>query len=205
VPAEVEMKKANRIRLAFATNNRHKLEEIRYALPDPINLLSLDDLGINAEIPEDQDTLEGNAAQKAFYIYQKTGINCIADDTGLMITALKGEPGVYSARYAGKGCSFDDNMNLVLSRMKGKHDRKACFRTVMALVEEGKLHTFRGEVWGTITHEKIGSNGFGYDPIFQPDGYDRTFAVMSPAEKNSISHRALALRELLGYLSKSTR
>lgn len=202
MPVEVEKNKANRIRLAFATNNLHKLEEIRYALPGHINLLSLDDLGINVEIPEDQDTLEGNAAQKAFFIYHKTGINCIADDTGLMIMALKGEPGVYAARYAGKGCTFDDNMDLVLSRMKGKHDRKACFRTVIALVEDGTLHTFRGEVWGTITHEKSGPNGFGYDPIFQPEGYDRTFADMSPAEKNKISHRTLALKELLVYLSK---
>jgi XTP/dITP diphosphohydrolase len=198
---EVDPENTSHIRLAFATNNKHKLTEIRYALPGHIDLLSLDDLGIDVEIPEDQDTLEGNAAQKAFFIYNQTGIDCIADDTGLMIPSLNDEPGVYSARYAGKGCTFDDNMDLVLRRMQGIIDRRACFRTVIALVEHGKLQLFKGEVWGFITHEKSGLNGFGYDPIFRPDGFEQTFALMSPAEKNSISHRARALKALLSYFS----
>ena len=195
----MENKELNR--LVFATNNKHKLEEIRHVASLHIHLLSLSDLGFTGEIPEEEDTIEGNAAQKAWFIYDKYGINCFADDTGLEIDALHGEPGVYSARYAGKNCSFEDNMNKVLAAMEGIENRKARFRTVIALVENGKLTTFQGEIRGVITREKHGQQGFGYDPVFLPDGFDRTFAEMDLAEKNRISHRALAVQKLIDYLT----
>jgi XTP/dITP diphosphohydrolase len=187
-------------RLAFATNNRHKLEEIRHLAEPHIHLLSLSDLGFTGDIPEEEKTLEGNAAQKAWFIYDRYGINCFADDTGLEIDALHGEPGVYSARYAGENCSFEDNMNKVLAALEGVENRKARFRTVIALVENGKLLTFQGEIQGVITREKHGLKGFGYDPVFLPDGFDRTFAEMGLTEKNRISHRALAVQKLIDYL-----
>lgn len=187
--------------LVFATNNRHKLEEIRHVASPHIHLLSLSDLGFTGDIPEEEDTIEGNAAQKAWFIYDRYQINCFADDTGLEIDALHGEPGVYSARYAGENCTFEDNMNKVLAAMEGIENRKARFRTVMALVENGKLTTFQGEIHGVITREKYGLQGFGYDPVFQPDGFDRTFAEMDLAEKNRISHRALAVQKLIDYLT----
>jgi XTP/dITP diphosphohydrolase len=189
------------MKLIFATNNRHKFEEIRSVLDPRFELLNLNDIGHSGEIPEDHETLEENAAQKAFFIYEKVNINCFADDTGLMIDALQGEPGVYSARYAGKDCTFEDNMNKVLGRMKSVRNRQAYFRTVIALVEEGHLKIFQGEIQGLITHEKRGQSGFGYDPIFQPNGFDRTFAEMTLSEKNGISHRALAVKKLTDYLS----
>lgn len=179
-------------RLVFATNNRHKFDEIRQVIGNRMDVLSLNDLGFSGEIPEEKNTLEDNAAQKAMYIYDKFGLDCFADDTGLEIEALQGEPGVYSARYAGPSCSFEDNMNLVLQRMKGKVNREARFRTVIALVENGKLSVYSGAVKGIISQEKRGNMGFGYDPIFIPDGFDATFAEMSLEEKNRISHRALA-------------
>jgi XTP/dITP diphosphohydrolase len=192
---------SKKIKLVFATNNKHKFREIKLSLCDEIDLISLADLNFTEEIPEEQDTIEGNAAQKAFFIYHKFGLNCFADDTGLMIETLEGEPGVLSARYAGQNCTFEDNINKVLYKMAGKTNRKACFLTVIALVENGILHTFRGEIEGFITHEKRGQEGFGYDPIFQPAGYKNTFAEMSLAEKNSISHRAIAINALIAYLS----
>jgi XTP/dITP diphosphohydrolase len=195
----VEKKELNS--LVFATNNRHKLEEIRHLVSPHIHLLSLSDLGFIGDIPEEEDTIEGNAAQKALFIYDRYGINCFADDTGLEIDALHGEPGVYSARYAGKDCSFEDNMNKVLAAMKGMENRKARFRTVIALVENGKLTTFQGEIKGVITPEKQGLQGFGYDPVFLPDGFEITFAEMDLAEKNRISHRALAVQKLIDYLT----
>jgi XTP/dITP diphosphohydrolase len=187
-------------KLVFATNNRHKLEEIRHLAGKHIRLLSLSDIGFTGDIPEEADTIEGNAAQKAWFIYERYGINCFADDTGLEIEALHGEPGVYSARYAGENCSFEDNMNKVLASMKGIENRKARFRTVIALIENGKLTTFQGEIKGIITPEKHGVQGFGYDPVFLPEGFDRTFAEMELGEKNRISHRALAVQKLIDYL-----
>ena len=191
----------NTTKLVFATNNRHKFIEIEKALGATLELLNLNDLGFTGEIPEEQDTLEGNAAQKAYFIFNKYGLNCFADDTGLEIEALHGEPGVFSARYAGANCNFEDNMNKVLENMKGMTNRNARFRTVIALVERGKLTTFAGEVRGVITLEKKGSQGFGYDPVFQPLGFERTFAEMSLEEKNRISHRALAIQELVNYFT----
>jgi XTP/dITP diphosphohydrolase len=190
------------ISLVFATGNVHKTREIQQVIGSRFRLLNLTDLGFTGEIPEEQDTLEGNSAQKAWYIFNKFQMNCFADDTGLEIEALQGEPGVYSARYAGPQCSFEDNMNKVLAAMSGMEDRKARFRTVIALIESGNLTTFQGEIRGTITREKKGGQGFGYDPIFLPEGSDRTFAEMDAVEKNRISHRALAVQKLIVYLNK---
>jgi XTP/dITP diphosphohydrolase len=196
---------SEKISLVFATGNGHKVREIQEVIGTSIRLLNLTDLGFNGEIPEDQDTIEGNAAQKAWYIYDKYKINCFADDTALEIDALLGDPGVYSARYAGIHCSFEDNMNKVLSVMAGIENRKARFRTVIALVETGRLSTFQGEIEGTITREKRGWHGFGYDSIFLPDGSKHTFAEMGSREKNRISHRALAIQKLVIYLKKNYR
>jgi XTP/dITP diphosphohydrolase len=195
----VEKKELNA--LVFATNNKHKIEEIRHLINPHIHLLGLPDIGFAGDIPEEENTIEGNAAQKAWFIYDRYEINCFADDTGLEIDALHGEPGVYSARYAGENCSFEDNMNKVLVAMEKTENRKARFRTVIALVENGKLTTFQGEIHGVITREKRGLQGFGYDPVFLPDGFDRTFAEMDLAEKNRISHRALAVQKLIDYLT----
>jgi len=186
--------------LVFATNNRHKLEEVQSLLGNEIKLLSLKEIGCFDEIPEDFETLKENAAQKARYIFDKYKINCFADDTGLEIHALNGEPGVYSARYAGESCSFDDNMNKVLEKMQGIEDRKACFKTVIALIIEGKEFYFEGQVNGEMLKEKTGSDGFGYDPIFKPEGFDSSFAQMSLDEKNKISHRARATEKLVEFL-----
>jgi XTP/dITP diphosphohydrolase len=194
------MEEKEKIRLVFATGNRHKLHEIQQVIGSRIHLHGLADIGFTGEIPEEQDTLEGNAAQKALYIFDRYGTDCFADDTGLEIEALGGEPGVYSARYAGEACSFEDNMNKVLAAMSGIENRKARFRTVIALVEQGKVTAFEGEIRGLITREKHGEKGFGYDPIFLPEGHDRTFAEMELAEKNRISHRALAVIKLVEYL-----
>ena len=184
----------------FATNNKHKLEEVQYILKDIVRISGLDELGFSDEIPEEQETLNGNAAQKAMFIYNKFGVNCFADDTGLEIEALNGEPGVYSARFAGENCTFDDNINLVLKKMTGMRNRKARFRTVIALVEAGNVLFFEGAINGTIITEKRGNKGFGYDPVFIPEGFDRTFAEMSMNEKNSVSHRAKAVAALYNYL-----
>jgi XTP/dITP diphosphohydrolase len=194
------MNNSEKTKLVFATNNQHKFEEIKQVLDDKVNLLSLADIGFSDEIPEEQDTLEDNAAQKAFFIYHKYGMDCFSDDTGLEIEALQGEPGVYSARYAGEKCSFDDNMNLVLLKMIGKNNRKARFRTVIALVEQGRLYTFEGKICGLIALERLGMKGFGYDPIFIPDGYKCTFAEMSLTEKNRISHRAIAVNSFISHI-----
>ncbi len=196
----MKLKKMDTNKLVFATNNNHKLQEIRQLVGNHIELLNLSDIGFAGDIPEEADTIEGNAAQKAWFIYNKYAVNCFADDTGLEIEALRGEPGVYSARYAGINCTFEDNMNKVLAAMHGKDNRKARFRTVIALIENGKLTTFPGEISGTITREKQGVKGFGYDPVFLPDGFDRTFAEMDLSEKNRISHRAVAVQKLVDYL-----
>jgi len=193
------------VSLVFATNNRHKLEEVRAILKGTADVSGLSDIGCNEEIPEEQETLEGNAAQKALFVYNKFGRDCFADDTGLEIDALNGEPGVYSARYAGKKCTFDDNMNLVLRKMDGLSNRTARFRTVFAFVEKGSVRYFEGSVTGKITTVKQGEKGFGYDPIFLPDGHILTFAEMSPDVKNSVSHRARAVEALLKHLKVSQK
>lgn len=188
------------MKLVFATNNRHKLEELQAILGNCFELLSLQDIGCYDDIPEEQPTLEGNARQKAYYVYDKFGVNCFADDTGLEIDALNGEPGVYSARYAGEGKSFDDNMNMVLAKMANIDKRNARFRTVISLVINHEEKQFEGTVEGEILTEKRGSAGFGYDPIFQPKGFNLTFAEMDIEAKNKISHRGMAIRKLVQYL-----
>ena len=189
------------MKLVFATNNQHKLHEIRKLLDDSIELLSLNDIGCEIDIPENQDTLEGNAAEKSFFIYNKYGINCFADDTGLEIEALNGSPGVYSARYAGEARDPENNMDLVLSKLNKIKNRKARFRTVISLVIDGCETQFEGVVDGCILEEKRGKVGFGYDPIFQPDGFGLSFAEMPLDEKNKISHRGRAVQKLVEFLT----
>jgi XTP/dITP diphosphohydrolase len=191
------------MKLVIATNNIHKINEIRHLLNEKIELLSLGDIGCRVELPETEMTLEGNAVQKALYIYEHFNVNCFADDTGLEIDALKGEPGVFSARYAGENCTYEDNIRKVLNVMQEKKNRSARFKTVIALVINGKIETFEGIVEGMIRDQKQGNNGFGYDPIFQPVGLDKTFAEISLEEKNRISHRAIALQKLVKYLENN--
>ncbi|MBN2485272.1 MAG: non-canonical purine NTP diphosphatase [Bacteroidales bacterium] len=193
------------MQLIFATNNKHKLEEISALLKGYAHVKGLKEIGIHEEIPENCDTLEGNAVEKAMYIFSKYGYNCFADDTGLEIEALNGRPGVYSARYAGTGCSFDDNVNKILAELGNEKNRRAKFRTVIAMVENGQVKTFEGEVHGIIIEEKKGSDGFGYDPVFVPDGYEITFAEMSLDIKNKISHRAMAMQKFVRYLQNHTK
>lgn len=190
-------------KLVFATNNAHKLEEIRAILGDKVEILSLNDIDCHADIPETADTLQGNAALKAQYIYENYGLDCFADDTGLEVEALNGAPGIYSARYAGgEGHDSEANMKKLLSEMQDKDNRKARFRTVICLIEGGKEHFFEGIVNGSIIRERRGGAGFGYDPVFIPDGYSETFAEMGNDEKNKISHRARAVQKLCEYLNK---
>lgn len=190
-------------KLVFATNNAHKLEEIRAILGDKVEILSLNDIDCHADIPETADTLQGNAALKAQYIYDNYGLDCFADDTGLEVEALNGAPGIYSARYAGgEGHDSEANMKKLLSEMQDKDNRKARFRTVICLIEDGKEHFFEGIVNGSIIRERKGGAGFGYDPVFMPDGYSETFAEMGNDEKNKISHRARAVQKLCEYLNK---
>lgn len=192
-------------RLVFATNNAHKLEEIRAILGNSIEILSLADIHCHADIPETTDTLEGNARQKSRYVYEHYGLDCFADDTGLEVESLGGAPGVYSARYAdGQGHDSQANMNKLLKEMEEKNDRKAQFRTIISLIEKGEERQFEGIVKGQITREKRGESGFGYDPIFQPDGYETTFAELGSDIKNRISHRARAVAALCDYLTKES-
>lgn len=192
-------------KLVFATNNTHKLEEIRSMLGDRMEILSLADINCQADIPETADTLEGNARQKAMYIYENYGLDCFADDTGLEVEVLGGAPGVYSARYAGgEGHDSQANMNKLLKEMEEKNNRKAQFRTIISLIEKGEEKQFEGIVKGEIIREKRGLSGFGYDPIFQPEGYHETFAELGNEIKNKISHRARAVKALCEYLSKET-
>ena len=190
------------MKLVFATNNKHKLHELRAILGNTFELLSLQDIGCFDDIPEEQPTLEGNARQKAFYVFDKFGFACFADDTGLEIEALNGEPGVYSARYAGEGKSAEANMEKVLKNMEKINRRNARFRTVISLVINGNEKQFEGIVEGEILREKRGDLGFGYDPIFQPQGYNHTFAEMELDEKNKISHRGRAIQKLVQYLKE---
>jgi len=188
------------MKLVFATNNQHKLHEIKKLLGDSIELLSLNDIGCHEDIPENQDTLEGNAAEKSFFIYHKYSVNCFADDTGLELEALNGAPGVYSARYAGEERNSENNMNLVLDKLSKIKNRKARFRTVISLVIDGHETQFQGVVNGHILEEKLGNTGFGYDPIFQPEESNLSFAQMPLDEKNKISHRGRAVKKLVEYL-----
>ena len=195
--------------LVFATNNPHKLNEIRELLKDRFVVSGLRDRGIREEIPEEQETLEGNALQKARYIYEKHRVNCFADDTGLEVDALNGAPGVYSARYSRMGEPVYDTMEVtagnirkLLEKMEGESNRRARFRTVIALIMDGQEYLFEGEVQGHIATSSSGDEGFGYDPVFHPDGYDRSFAEMDLTLKNRISHRANAMRRLVEFLKK---
>ncbi len=188
--------------LVFASNNKHKLEEVKSVIGATCNILSLSDISCYDDIPEDQPDLQGNALQKARYIYRKYHTNCFSDDTGLEIEALDGRPGVYSARYAGNQCSFEDNVNKVLDEMRGVDNRQACFRTVIALILDGKEYLFEGKVDGTILREKHGEKGFGYDPVFQPLEHAVSFAEMNLNEKNAISHRGRALEKLSNFLKR---
>ena len=186
--------------LVFATNNAHKLEEVAAKIRGKINLLSLADIGCVDDIEETGTTFHENASLKSKFIYNKYHVNCFGDDSGLEIEALNGEPGVYSARYAGEHGNHAANIDKVLTTMEGIAKRKANFRTVISLMWNGEEHFFEGVINGSIRNERSGSEGFGYDPIFQPDGYDKTFAEMSLTEKNKISHRALAMADLLNFL-----
>jgi len=188
------------ISLVFATNNLHKLEEIKSAVGSKMKILSLSDIGCLEDIPETADTLEGNASQKSWYIFDKYHIDCFADDTGLEINALDGKPGVYSARYGGPGHDHEKNIDKVLKELDGVQDRKATFRTVISLIINGTETLFVGSAEGSILMERSGKKGFGYDPIFQPTGFDRSFAEMDLEEKNKISHRGLAVKKLQEFL-----
>lgn len=186
--------------IVFATNNPHKLQELRRIAGDSWNILSLEDIGCHEDIPETADTLEGNAELKARFVKEKYGYDCFADDTGLMVDALGGAPGVYSARYAGPGHDSQANMKLLLENMSGKSDRAARFRTVIALLQGDNLHLFEGIVEGEITLEPSGCAGFGYDPVFKPAESNVTFAEMDADAKNAISHRGRATAKLIDYL-----
>lgn len=189
------------MKLIFATHNHNKAHEIQAMMPKGIEVLTLDEIHCFEEIPETEKTLEGNATMKAQYIVDEFNLNCFADDTGLEIEALKGEPGVYSARYAGESRDANANMDLVLEKMKGLANRKAQFRTAIALYWDGEMYLFEGIVKGTILAEKRGKDGFGYDPIFEPENSEKSFAEMSLAEKNTISHRARALKKMIDFLA----
>lgn len=187
--------------LVFASNNKNKIVEIQSILDGSIKILSLEDIGCHEDIPETADTIEGNAILKADYVTKKYGYDCFADDTGLEISALNGEPGVYSARYAGEQRNSDDNMNKVLNGLNNVSNRKAHFKTVIALNLNGKQHLFTGIADGSITQDKKGDQGFGYDPIFQPEGYEETFAELPLTVKNKISHRGKATQQLIDFLN----
>ena len=190
------------MKLVFASQNAHKAAEIQTVIPSEISICTLTELGITEDIPETAATLEGNALMKMEYLVARLNLPCFADDTGLEIDALNGEPGVYSARYAGEQRNSDDNMQLVLEKLTGEPNRKARFRTVIALWWEGNSHLFEGIVEGTITNAPVGNQGFGYDPIFQPAGSTKTFAEMTMEEKNQWSHRARAVQQLVEFLRK---
>lgn len=189
------------MRLCFATNNKHKIEEVAFAIKNKITILSLSDIGCFEELPETRDTLEGNSLQKAEYVFSHFSIPCFADDTGLEVEALQNAPGVYSARYAGSQRNSNDNMELLLQNLRGISNRKAQFRTIITLIGLDKIYAFEGVVKGTISTERKGSGGFGYDPVFIPEGHNRSFGEMSLEEKNHLSHRAIAVQKLVSFLS----
>ncbi len=188
------------MQLCFATNNQHKIKEVRALLPSSFTLLSLQDIGCLEELAEEQDTIAGNSFQKADYVFHKYGVACFADDSGLEVDSLNGEPGVDSAHYAGPQRSFEDNMNFLLKNLEGQTNRCAQFRTVITLVATGQTHQFEGILRGQILLEKRGSQGFGYDPLFLPDGYTQTLSQMSLDDKNKISHRSIAVAKLIDFL-----
>ena len=190
------------IEIVFASNNKNKIAEIQQLLPSTISILSLEDIGCFEDIPETSDTIEGNAILKANYVTEKFGLDCFADDTGLEIVALNGEPGVYSARYAGEQKDANDNMNKLLHNLQSHKNRAAQFKTVITLNYKGQQKLFTGIVKGAITEERSGDKGFGYDPIFKPTGYEETFAELSAATKNKISHRGLATQQLISFLNE---
>jgi len=191
------------MKLVFASNNLNKIKEIQSILNGSIQLLSLEEIGCYEEIPETADTIEGNAILKADYVTEKYGYDCFADDTGLEVASLNGEPGVYSARYAGEQKNADDNMNKLLDALKDQSDRSAQFKTVIALNLNGRQHLFTGIAKGGITLNKTGDHGFGYDPIFQPESYKETFAELPSEIKNKISHRAKATQQLIDFLNST--
>lgn len=191
------------MQLVFASNNKNKIKEIQQLLPDTITILSLEEIGCFETIPETATTIEGNAILKANYVTQKYGYSCFADDTGLEVGILNGEPGVHSARYAGEHCDADENMNKLLDALSNKTNRKAQFKTVIALNNNGKQHLFSGIVKGDITFKKKGNQGFGYDPIFKPIGFKETFAELSLETKNKISHRGIATQKLIHFLNET--
>lgn len=193
------------MKILFATNNAHKLTEVQAVLGDSYTLVTPRDCGVTEKIPETQPTLEGNALQKARYLYERTGLDCFADDTGLEVEALGGAPGVHSARYATDGHDFAANNRLLLQNLAGEENRRARFRTVVALILGGREYLFEGVVEGQIIDRETGHEGFGYDPLFRPDGYDRTFAQMTTEEKNAVSHRARAVRKLATFLHEYVR
>ena len=188
------------MKIVFATNNAHKLAEVQAVLGDAYELVTPRMCGVEEEIPENQPTLEGNASEKSHYLRARTGLDCFADDTGLEVEALDGAPGVHSARYASDGHDFAANNRLLLRNLEGQTNRRARFRTVISLLLGGEEHLFEGVVQGRIIDHEQGSEGFGYDPLFIPDGYDRTFAQMTTEQKNAVSHRARAVRKLADYL-----
>jgi XTP/dITP diphosphohydrolase len=188
------------MKLIFATHNANKLKEVKSLVPTSIELLNLDDINFTTEIEETETTIEGNALLKAKTIYEKTGFNCFADDSGLLVDYLNGAPGVYSARYAGEPKNDENNLQKLLHELKSTENRKAHFKTVMALIVNGKEYLFEGIINGEIINEKRGNHGFGYDPIFIPNGYTKTFAEMDSETKNAISHRGIALQKLLMFL-----
>tara|TARA_B100001142_G_C14031974_1_gene538508 strand:+ start:124 stop:720 length:597 start_codon:yes stop_codon:yes gene_type:complete len=189
------------MKIVFATNNPNKLKEIQALMPDGVDILSLKDIGCTEDIPETGNTLEANAFQKAHYLKEHYGYDCFADDTGLEIEALNGAPGVYSARYAGPQRSAEDNMSKILNKLQGKENRKAQFRTAIALILNEEEHLFEGKVDGHISEDRQGDEGFGYDPIFLPENDQRSFAQMSMEEKGEISHRGRAVKKLVEYLN----
>ncbi len=190
------------MKIVFATNNSNKILEIQSMLPNNIEIISLESIGCHEDIPETAETIEGNAIQKANYVLDKYGFDCFADDTGLEVTTLNNEPGVFSARYAGEQRNADDNMNKLLSKLENESNRKAQFKTVICLNLKGKQYLFTGIAKGVITLQKTGNGGFGYDPIFRPEGYSETFAEISLEIKNEISHRGKATRELIEFLNR---
>lgn len=189
-------------KLVFATNNEHKLSELRQIIGGSFELLSLSDIGCHDDIPETADTLEGNALQKARWVKERYGYDCFADDTGLEVDALGGQPGVYSARFAGPGHDSKANMAKLLAMLEGEENRRARFRTVIALIKGGETHLFEGIVDGEIIKFPSGSEGFGYDPVFRPEGWEMTFAEATPDEKNAVSHRGRAVAKLIAYLNE---
>lgn len=190
------------MKLVFATNNQNKVNEVKAMLGDKFEILTLQEIGCMEDIPETSSTLDGNASQKSHYLVEHYNHDCFADDTGLEVEVLNGEPGVFSARYAGPQKNSEDNMDLLLKNLENQENRNARFRTVISLIIDGKETLFEGIAEGEIIRERTGIKGFGYDPIFQPKDYDRTFAEMTMEEKNEISHRALAVKKLVDYLSQ---